>query len=399
VCGAVQMSAKWLADIEKKWGKGAIKSGSEIRPRGYRGTGSIALDVALGGGWAKRAMVQVMGKEGAGKTLLFDLAAIEAQHVEGLRSLIFDFEGTYDKARFKALGGDLDLLDVIDHESVNRPMLFAEDAFDVCKSLFRNDSPHACLCFDSTGAMVSIHQYEAKMEGGQEKQTMYSTARVMAEGLPIIGGTMFKSPSEPTVFFISQGRDNIGGMTIRGIPPRDKQTGGRALPFFATTRVSVQKADVFKGDVSDDVTGRDEKAVEVGHKTRVAVWKNKANRVQGRIAEFDVYNEGNFGVDRIDELAQLAIYTRVIKQSGSWYEIDPAVFGAPVVPSGEPPRDLDTQLGSARYQGLGKVKEALGDATMFADIDRATRNRLAEMMDSAPPAVDPLDEDDAQTDT
>jgi len=393
------MSDKWHADIEKKWGKGAIKSGSEIRPRGYRGTGSIALDVALGGGWARRSIVQCMGKEGAGKTLLFDMAAIEAQRVEGKRSLIFDFEGTYDKRRFALLGGDLDMLDVIDHESVNRPMLFAEDAFDVVKSLFRNDSPHACICFDSTGAMVSIHQYEAKMEGGQEKQTMYSTARVMSEGLPIIGGTLFKSPAEPTVFFISQGRDNIGGMVIRGIPPRDKQTGGRALPFFATTRVSVQKADVFKGDVSDDVTGRDEKAVEVGHKTRVSVWKNKANRVQGRTAEFDVYNEGLFGVDRVDELAQLAIYTRVIRQAGSWYDIDPIVYGAPVVPNGEPPRDLDTQYGASRYQGLGKVKEALSDVTMFNDIERATRKRLAEMMDSAPQATDPLEEDDAPADT
>ncbi len=379
----------WRREIEKKYGKGAIKTGAEIKPRGYRGTGSIALDVALGGGWGRRSIVQVCGKEGAGKTLLFDLAAIEAQRVEGLRSLIFDFEGTYDKKRFAALGGDLDLLDVIDHESVNRPMLFAEDAFDVCKALFKAESPHACICFDSTGAMVSIHQYEAKDEGGQAKQTMYSVARTMSEGLPVIGGTLFKAASEPTVFFVSQGRDNIGAATIRGIPPRDKQTGGRALPYYAITRINVSKGDVYKGDLTDDDTGRAEKAVEVGHRTRVQVWKNKANRVQGRTAEFDVYHEGEvFGVDRVDELAQLAIYTRVIQQSGSWYvmpDIDP------ITVPGEPARDLET-----RVQGLGRVKEALCDPVMFARVDLDTRNRLASMMDEAPAAIDPLDMEESE---
>lgn len=368
------MTDQWRKEIEKKYGRGAIKSGSDIKPRQYRGTGSIALDVALGSGWPRRAIVQLCGKESSGKTLLFDMAAIEAQRVEGLRSLIFDFEGTYDKKRFSALGGDLSMLDVIDHESVNRPMLFSEDAFDVCKALFKAESPHACICFDSTGAMVSIHQYEAKLEG-QEKQTMYSNARVMSDGLPVIGGTLFKSPSEPTIFFISQGRDNFGATAIRGIPPRDKQTGGRALPFYAITRVNVSKSDVFKGDLSDDETGQDEKGVEVGHKTRVQVWKNKANHVQGRTAEFDVYTEGEaIGVDRIDELAQLAIYTRVVQQAGSWYEI-PDLSGECREPQ--------------RFQGITKLKESLADQELFKLIDVATRAKLAQMMDSLPQAKEP----------
>jgi len=353
---------------------------AKIQMQGFRQTYDIVMSEPY-----RNFVAQGFVVHNSGKTLLFDMAAIEAQRVEGLRSLIFDFEGAYDKKRFQLLGGDLNLLDVIDHESVNGPMLFAEDAFDICKNLFKADSPHACICFDSTGAMVSIHQYDAKEEGGQAKQTMYSLPRVMSEGLPVIGGTLFKSHSEPTVFFVSQGRDNIGGMVIRGIPPRDKQTGGRALPFFAITRVSCSKGDVFKADVTDTDTGRAEKGVEVGHKTKVAVWKNKANRTQGRIAEFDVYNEGEVvGIDRIEELAQLAVYTRVIQQAGSWYEIRPAV-----TPGGPPAPDI-----FPRYQGIEKLKAALGDPVLFSEVDSATRRRLGEMMDNAPPAFDPTETED-----
>lgn len=369
---------KWLTEIEKQFGQGAIKRGSDLKPREYRGTGSIALDVALGGGWGKNSIVQLMGKEGSGKTLLIDLAIIEAQRREEKRGLIFDFEGTYDRSRFAALGGNLDMLDVIDHESVNKPMLFAEDAIDIVKSLFKHGSDHAVIGFDSTAAMISVHQYEAKMEHGQEKATMYSVARVLSEGIPIMLGTMFKSPSEPTIFFVSQGRDNIGAMTMRGIPPRDKQTGGRALPFYASTRINVSKGDVYKADVEDEDTGRNEKGIEVGHKTRVAVWKNKCNRVQGRTAEFDVYNEGEVhGVDRVAELAQLSIYTRVVVQSGSWLTL----------PSG------------TRLQGKDALKEALSDDQVFETIDKLTRAALARMMDTAPRALDPEDSDDNESPT
>jgi recombination protein RecA len=359
---------QWLKEIRKKFGQNVIKSGSELQHYGYRGSGSIALDVALGGGWGRRKTVQLRGKEGSGKTLLFDMAAIEAQRKENLPSLVFDFEGTHDATRFIALGGDPSMLLVVDHQSVNKAMLFAEDAFDMCKIIFANDATFACILFDSTGAMLSTHEYDKKMDAGQEAYTPFHTAKAMSDGLKILNGTMSKCTSEPTVFYVSQGRDNIGGATFKGMPPQDKHTGGRALGFYASQVVDVSKGDVFRGDVEDDATGRDEKNVEVGHKTRVKVNKNKLNRFQKRVAEFDIYTEGEIsGLDRIGELVQLAIYTRVFIAAGSWFDLDPEY------------NTVDLSLD--RIQGKEKLKDVIKRPEVYAVVEEATRTRLARMMD------------------
>lgn len=349
--------SSWRNMIAKKYGKDTIRSAETLSVREYRGSGSLALDVALGGGWGKRTIVQLTGLQSAGKTLLFDLAAICAQR-DGKRSLIFDFEGSYDKRRFISMGGDPSMLDVINHENTNRPMLFAEDAFDMAKIILPATDEYACIAFDSTGAMVSIHEYEKKMDKGQEANTPFLTASAITSGLKILVGMIARSPSAPTVFFVSQGRDNIGFNGFGYGPPPDKQTGGRALEFFASTRVKVSRGDIFKGDI---IGG--EKDVEVGHVTKVKVNKNKCNNMQGRVAQFDLYHDGEFhGIDRVGELAKLAVFTRVIKQSGSWYDL----------PNKE------------RCQGFDALKKRLGEPgpnALFHEIERATRTALAAVMD------------------
>lgn len=361
-----------MKDIQKEFGENVLRSASALVPRGYRGSGSLSLDIALGGGWGKRSFVRLQGKEGSGKTLLFDLAAVEAQKRENRKSIIFDFEGTYDPTRFIALGGDINMLHIVDHMSVKEPMLFAEAAFDMMKSVLVNSDDYACIAFDSTGAMVSRAEYETKMEYGQAKATPFYTSRCMADGLKIINGLVFKCASEPTVFFVSQGRDNINGASFKGMPPADKQTGGRALPYYASTIAEVRKGEIVKADVTDDVTGQSDKDVEIGHATLVKIKKNKLNGVQNRTGEFLCYTLGGVvGIDRLSELAQLAVYTRVVRQAGSWFDMEHD--GAVLI----------------HAQGKDKLKEALRAERIFNIVDEQTRAALAKMMDNnASPADD-----------
>lgn len=349
-------------ELDKKLGV-TLKTAADLKPRTYRGSGSIALDVALGGGWGKRSVVQLMGVEGSGKTLLFDLAAIEAQQVEGKKSLIFDFEGTYDKRRFELLGGDPSMLDVIDHGSVGKlPMLFIETAFDIFKIVARTDT-YACICFDSTGAMVTLAAYEKKEKEGQDASTPFGIAKTMSEGLAIATGLISRSPSEPTVFFVSQGRDNIGARSFNGIPAEDKQTGGRALPFYASTRVKVRKGETYKGDIDGG-----EKDVEVGHVTKVTVKKNKCNGVQGRTALFDIYHAGGiYGIDKIDELVKLSTFVGTVEKSGGWLKFN-----------GESMREAE-------------LKERLADSETYRTLYASTREALARAMDTS---TSPDEDDD-----
>ena len=349
---ASRLRATWLKPILKKYGDTSVKEGGELEPPEYRSSGSLALDVALGGGWIKSSIVQLTGPEGGGKTLLFDMAAVETQRTEKKRALIFDFEGTYSIERFKALGGDPELLDYIGHDSID-PMLFADTAFDIAKDiLLEKNSNYGVVCFDSTGAMMTIREFEKRMEKGDEADTPFLTAKAIARGIGILIGMVKNNPSKPTVFFVSQGRDNVNAASFKG-PPQDKQTGGRALPYFASTIVDVRKGDRFK---ADDELGRE---AEVGSVTRVRVRKNKGNGNQGRIAEFDVYYAGEVrGLDRISELAKLAVYSKVISRSGAWYN-----------------------YGDLKWQGLEAVKDALEDDALFDAIKIKTQAALDKMME------------------
>src|SRR5260370_1394751 len=57
-----------MASINKDFGEGTIIAASTIAvPRRFT-SGSLALDVALGGGWPGGQWVEIIGKEAAGKT-------------------------------------------------------------------------------------------------------------------------------------------------------------------------------------------------------------------------------------------------------------------------------------------------------------------------------------------
>lgn len=353
--------------INKQFGEGAMRKGTDVKPIAYRRSGSYALDLALGGGWPKGRVIDVLGKEGHGKTLVVELAIIAAQRYENLRSVIFDLEGTWDKQRFVALGGDLKMLDVVTAANVedrNMPLLFGETAFDMAKLILRYSNTHAIVAFDSTGAMVSKAEYEAKEET-MEKATMTHTARLMSEGLRIVvgSGLLARSANLMNMFFISQSRDNIGARAVRGLPPPDKATGGRALRFYGSVRIEVSKGETYKGDVEDEVSGRKETNVEVAHVTKVRVRKNKCNHFQGRVAEFNLYTEGDVkGIDPVDELFKLAQYCNVIRRGGKFYNL----------PDGIP-----------RVEGKDAMLELLRtDQVVFDLIEHATQKQLAVMMDN-----------------
>jgi recombination protein RecA len=310
-----------IKEIEKQFGVGVLSPASSLKPRTYRGSGSIALDVALGGGWGRSTIVDVIGRQSSGKTLLFEMAAVEAQRVEDKDSALYDFEGTFDPKRFAALGGDLDRLFLVRAENfgVDVGPMFLEWAADMLKLQLRSNLL-ACIGMDSTAAMVCKAEYDIKEDKGEEAATMAYTARGMASLLRQVVGSGLVQRSDTTLFFVSQMRDNIGGRGFKGQPPADKRTGGRALPFFAASQVEVIRGDIFKADVATDA-GYIEKNMEVGHETKVRVRKNKNNAKQGRVCSFDVYSEGEvIGIDRVAELAKLAVATGLIKRSGSWYE-------------------------------------------------------------------------------
>ncbi len=101
-----------LAAIEKEFGKGAIMSLGGMTALDIEGisTGSLSLDIALGGkGLPRGRVVEIYGAEASGKTTIALHAVAQAQKNGGVAAFI-DAEHALDPSWAKRLGVDLDAL-------------------------------------------------------------------------------------------------------------------------------------------------------------------------------------------------------------------------------------------------------------------------------------------------
>ena len=160
-------------------------------------SGSIALDVALGGGIPQGRIMELYGFESAGKSLVATKAMAEVQKLGGTVSLI-DFEMSFDPGFARKLGLNPDELIISQPDTM-------EDGLTVVEELAGSNALDL-IVVDSVAAMVPKAEFEAEVG----KQTMALQARVMSPFLRKLIGTCAKTGC--TVIFINQLRDAVGVM-------------------------------------------------------------------------------------------------------------------------------------------------------------------------------------------
>ena len=160
-------------------------------------SGSIALDVALGGGIPQGRIMELYGFESAGKSLVATKAMAEVQKLGGTVSLI-DFEMSFDPGFARKLGLNPDELIISQPDTM-------EDGLTVVEELAGSDAVDL-IVVDSVAAMVPKAEFDAEVG----KATMALQARVMSPFLRKLIGTCAKTGC--TVIFINQLRDNVGVM-------------------------------------------------------------------------------------------------------------------------------------------------------------------------------------------
>ncbi len=294
-----------LQEIEKKYGKGAVMQMNAQVAAGVQRTpsGSLALDIALGGGIPVGRIIEIFGPESSGKTTLA-LHALAQVQKRGGRAAFIDAEHALDVQYAKKIGVDIDALLVSQPDD-------GESALEITETLVRSGAIDL-IVVDSVAALTP----RAEIEGGMGDSHMGLQARLMSQALRKL--TSIVSKTNCSVIFINQLRMKIGVMF--GNP--ETTTGGNALKFYASVRMDVRRID----KVTEKTSGGDGEGGQeiVGNRTRVKVVKNKV-APPFRQAEFDILYAA--GISREGEILDLGVKYGVLEKSGAYVRYGEETIG------------------------------------------------------------------------
>ena len=315
-----------VSQISKQFGDGSImklgdayKINVETSP-----SGTLSLDLALGGGYPRGRIIEIYGPESSGKTTLALHAVAEIQKAGGTAAFI-DAEHALDPQYAGRLGVNINDLLVSQPDN-------GEQALEIVETLVRSNAVDV-IVLDSVAALVP----QAKIDGDMGDSLPGLQARLMSQALRKLTGIINKSKA--TVIFINQIRMKIGVMF--GNP--ETTTGGNALKFYASQRLDIRRIGQIKQ--GDDV---------IGNRVRVKIVKNKI-APPFRQAEFDImYNEG---ISTTGDVLDLAVMHDIVQKSGAFYKYNDETIG----------------------QGREAAKKYLrGNPDKLAEIDGKVRQSVAD---------------------
>ncbi len=319
-----------ISQIEKNFGKGAVmklgEAGLNMSTETIP-TGSISLDIAVGGGYPKGRIIEIYGPESSGKTTLALHAVAEVQKRGGIAGYI-DAEHAMDPSYAANIGVDIDSLYISQPDS-------GEQALEIAETMVRSGAIDI-LIIDSVAALVP----KAEIDGEMGDSHVGLHARLMSQALRKLTGIVNKTGC--ILIFINQLREKVG--VFYGNP--ETTTGGRALKFYSSIRLDIRRIDSVKsgGDV-------------VANRVRVKVVKNKV-APPFKQCEFDI-SFGN-GISQFSELIDLAVSAGVLQKSGAWFSYNGA------------------NIGQGKENTLVYLQN---NPDVFSEIDLKTRAELGLLMD------------------
>ena len=255
--------------------------------------------MALGGGIALTRMTELAGSSGSGKTSLILSTFIEAQKQFPDKSVVFiDAEHALDTEWAGKLGIDFDRFEHIQPE-------FAEEALGVMEAYLKSGKVSA-IALDSVPALIT----EKEMEGDIGDANIGIQSRLVAQEMKRIGSLGFRE--NVAIIYINQKRASLASGGSMGGPEPTKFTGGMALPFYMTTRLQMARIGSTYADA--------EKKEINGQEVEVRVLKNKIGAGPGRRVTFFIDN--SVGVDKAQEVLDIAIEAGKVKAAGSWFTFE-----------------------------------------------------------------------------
>lgn len=289
----------------------------ELEPTPAISTGSPVVDYLIGGkdvkidgvdgkecpGIPRGRITEIYGPEGSGKTTLALETAVQCQK-EGGAVCFLDYENAITPYYAKDLGLEFDS----DKFRLIQPRHWEEGA-EIIGSMV--DAEVDLIIVDSVASMKPKKAIEGDLsDTGQ----IGHLARKMSDYLPKLVHGLRRA--DTSLVFLNQVRTNV--KTSPYDPgPDEKTPGGRALKFYSSLRLSLEKIKSEYEKKEGDLKGERKKR-PVNIIVEAKNTKCKVSRNQGNFTDFVIrFGEG---IDNVRSVIDIAKSRDIIEQAGPWYK-------------------------------------------------------------------------------
>ena len=297
---------KVFAKLNKKFGPETVVLGTEIRDDliGRMTTGSLAVDVILGGGWPTNQWHEIIGEASNGKTALALKTIAANQQRDPEFTAVWVAAEQWVPSYAELCGVDISRVYVI---ATN----IMEEAYEAVVQLTESKAID-CIVIDSLPALVPMAEDEKEMEDFTVGRGAIMTNKFFRK----VGKASKRSllnPERPFIgIMINQWRDKVGVMY--GDPRTTPGGKGKDYAFF--TRLEIKRDDWIE-------TGSGQDKRRVGQTIKVRTLKNKsAPPSQTAYVDFYFADGGSVEAGDFDfakEIVALGILNKVITRAGAYY--------------------------------------------------------------------------------
>jgi len=299
-----------MAAVNKKLGEGTILLASDmVIPRRFT-SGSLSLDVILGGGWPANQWAEIVGRESAGKTATALKTIAANQRMDSSFTTLWVAGEHYDRGQAAALG--------VDNSRVHVTRTQAMETALELMLMAAESKGYDCIVLDSYPALIANEEDEKAMDeaavalgarlfGKYWRKAGKATQRAMdGSERPMLG------------IIINQYRDKIGSFSRFGVP--QTTPGGHAKDYSYFVRLEVARDEW----ITEKRPGEKD-PVTVGQVIKMRTIKNKSAPPH-QVAAVDFYfrdaplkgfRRGDYDLGK--EYVRVGIDFGVISRSGGWY--------------------------------------------------------------------------------
>lgn len=290
--------------VNKTLGEGTLLRGRDVA--GYTipriTSGSLALDLSLGGGWPLNHWIELMGNPSNGKSVLAYKTVAMNMALNPKYECLWVAGEPFVVPWAISCGIDMKRMTIADTKVM-------EEGYEIAVQFLAERAVDAVV-IDSLSSLVPTDEDEKPMGDWQVGLGARLTSKFMRKSNTAMRRSLTAPDRDCLCMFVSQWRSTIGGYGDQKVTPN-----GQAKEFFSVVRMEVKR------DEWIEIKSRPNPRVGLTLKTRTV--KNKTAPPQ-RVASVDFYWEdvpGHPGgeYDTAKQLATLGMDLGVVELAGSYY--------------------------------------------------------------------------------